>query len=69
MIVHCKKTCGFCSSGNKTIFFAIIPAASKRRRNLWCDYSNRGTLFFFFLQTDQLNSGFNYATVKNVKAV
>ena len=34
MIIHCKKTCGFCSSGNKTIFFAIIPAASKRRRNL-----------------------------------
>ena len=48
MIVHCKKTCGFCSSGKKTIFFAIIPAASKRRRNLYCDYSNRGTSFFFY---------------------
>ncbi|CAH3146999.1 unnamed protein product [Porites lobata] len=66
MIVHCKKTCGFCSSGKKTIFFAIIPAASKRRRNLYCDYSNRGTSFFF-IQTDQLNSRYNYATVENVK--
>ena len=68
MIVHCKKTCGFCSSGKKTIFFAIIPAASKRRRNLYCDYSNRGTSFFF-IQTDQLNSRYNYATVENVKTV
>ena len=39
MIVHCKKTCGFCSSGKKTIFFTIIPAASKRQLNSRFNYA------------------------------